>query len=505
MIGDERLNKLLKKHHQIAAIQFLWVANAEIQAHLYELHVSEEGSFEWPELNQLLEQYEHIFAEPKGLPPERFQDHQIILLEGSQPVNLRPYQYRDMQKDVIEKMVKEMLDVAVIRDSNSPYASPIVLVKKKDDKTAFKTHEGHYEFLVMPFSLTNALSTFQSIMNHVFKPHLQRHFIRNYGVIAKPLTDLLKRDDFTWNDVAQASFENLKICLSSAPILALLDLSKEFIIEADASSEGIRAMSIQGGHPIAYISKTLSTKNQRLSVYEREMLAILFAIRKWEHYIQNQHFIIRTDHQSLKYLLEQRITTPSQQAWITKLLQYDYKIRYKKGKENHDQLRRNGKLVVANNPNLQQQRLSLFHDSAVGGHSGVVATVKKLAFVVYWKGLLNPLPIPEGVFVDITMDVIEGLPKSQGHNAILVVIDRLNKYAHFMGLSHLFSVQMAQLFLDNVYKFHGNPAIITTDRDTVFLSNFWQEFFRLQCTSLQYSTTYYPQTEVVNCCLEGYL
>lgn len=64
------------------------------------------------------------------------------------------------------------------------------------------------------------------------------------------------------------------------------------------------------------------------------MLVIIFAIWKWEHHIKNQHFIIRTDHQSLMYLIEKKLTTTSQQAWVAKLMQFDYEIRYKKGKEN---------------------------------------------------------------------------------------------------------------------------------------------------------------------------
>ena len=91
---------------------------------------------------------------------------------------------------------------------------------------------------------------------------------------------------------------------------------------------------MQEGHPIEFISKALSEKYQTLSVYEKEMLAILMAVKKWESYLMNRHFIVKTYHQSLKYLLEQRITTPTRQAWMAKLMQFDYEIRYKQGKEN---------------------------------------------------------------------------------------------------------------------------------------------------------------------------
>lgn len=166
------------------------------------------------------------------------------------------------------------------------------------------------------------------------------------------------------------------------------------------------------------------------------------------------------------------------------------------------QLRRNGKLVVGDNEALRKLIYSQIHNESVGGHSGVQVTVQKLSSLCYWKnmrkmvkqwvrecdvcqrckpdlsaypGLMQPLPIPVRVWSDISMDFVEGLPKSNGKTVILVVVDRLSKYAHFLPLQHPFTAaQVAQVFLDNVYKLHGLPTTIVSDRDKVFLSNFWQ-------------------------------
>jgi transposase InsO family protein len=110
----------------------------------------------------------------------------------------------------------------------------------------------------------------------------------------------------------------------------------------------------------------------------------------------------------------------------------------------------------------------------------------------------------------ISMDFVEGFPKSSGKEVILVVVDRLTKMAHFIALSHPYSVQtVAQAFMDNIFKLHGPPVIIVTDRDRIFTSNMWQAMFKSLNVKLKLSTAYHPQTdgqtERVNQCLESYL
>jgi hypothetical protein len=108
------------------------------------------------------------------------------------------------------------------------------------------------------------------------------------------------------------------------------------------------------------------------------------------------------------------------------------------------------------------------------------------------------------------MDFIEGLPTSNGMNVILVVVDRLTKYAHFLPLSHPYTMhKVATLFLDHIFKLHGLPKVIVSDRDRIFTSKLWQELFSALKVDLHFSSAYHPesdgQTERVNQCLEQYL
>jgi IS30 family transposase len=127
-----------------------------------------------------------------------------------------------------------------------------------------------------------------------------------------------------------------------------------------------------------------------------------------------------------------------------------------------------------------------------------------------YPGLLAPLPIPTMAWTFISMDFIEGLPKSENKDVILVAVDRLTKYAHFIALSHPYTANsVARIFIGNILKLHGPPVAIACDRDRVFTSQFWQNIFKALKISLHYSSAHHPesdgQTERVNQCLKNYL
>jgi hypothetical protein len=161
-----------------------------------------------------------------------------------------------------------------------------------------------------------------------------RKFIAGYGVVATPLTALLKWEAFKWTDEAKEAFKLLKQALMTAPLLQLLDFNKRFIIVCDASGTGFDTVLHQGDGVIAYFSRPVTLHHQKLPAYECELIGLLKAVRHWRPYIWGQPFTVRTDHYSLKFLLDQRLSTIPQHTWVSKLFEYDLTVEYRPGKLN---------------------------------------------------------------------------------------------------------------------------------------------------------------------------
>lgn len=130
------------------------------------------------------------------------------------------------------------------------------------------------------------------------------------------------------------AFTDLKQTMVQAPVLTMSDFSIPFVIETNANGTGMGAVLMQRQRPIAYLSKAIAPKHLDLSTYEKELMVVVYVVQKWRQYLLGHKFIIKTDHQSFKYLLDQRVTSTNHQKSITKLMGIDYEILYKKGKDN---------------------------------------------------------------------------------------------------------------------------------------------------------------------------
>ncbi|KAA3469922.1 polyprotein [Gossypium australe] len=321
-------------------------------------------------------------------------------------------------------------------------------------------------------------------------------------------------------------------------------------MDIDASGCGVGAVL----QPVAFFSKSLGVRHQALSIYENEMLVVLL----------DRHFKIKTDYQSLRFLNDQVAITPFQQRWVAKMLGYDFEVIYRKGINNRvaDGLSRQPQLeqgysVISSLIRVQQsyqaddkvahiiqevQHKSLqhqkyfwdgsflrrkgkihFHESVVGRHSGIHTSRKRLASLVYWKGLtidvkcwvkecivyqkcksekvaspgfLQPLLVPKRAWSVISLNFIEGLPISKGKDSILVVVDHFTNYGHLLALCHPFNArEVAQEYLNHVYKLYGMSDSIISNKDRIFVSGFWQELFKRAGIKLLISTAYHPQTD----------
>ncbi|GJV03650.1 ty3-gypsy retrotransposon protein [Tanacetum coccineum] len=329
-----------------------------------------------------------------------------------------------------------------------------------------------------------------------------------------------------------AAFKELKTNMQQLITLALPNFTKPFDVTTDASGMAIGAVLSQENKPIAFFSKKLCQTMQVLYKPGREntvadalsrvdipsMLAISYPTATWLDDIRT-YFATDPKGQEFAASITADPTVFPNHVFRDGLVFIT------------------GKLFILPISKIRDQLLTEFHSSFIDGHAGINATVKRLSSTFTWLGLkkdvaqfvksctvcqaikhpnhkpyglLQPLPTPSQPWHDISMDFITQLPPSKGKVCIWVIVDRLSKYAHFLPLPPNYTaVTLASLFMHEIYRLHGLPKTIVSDRDPLFLSRFWKELFKLMGTKLLHSSAYHPQTdgqtEVVNRCLEMYL
>ncbi|CAA0833837.1 Uncharacterized mitochondrial protein AtMg00860, partial [Striga hermonthica] len=436
----------------------------------------------------IVREYLEVFPdELPGGPPDRQVEFSIDLIPGADLVSKAPYRMAPKELQELKTQIQELLKLGFVRPSVSPWGAPVPFVKNKDgsmrmcidyrelnrltvknkyplpriedlfdqlrgasifskidlrsgyhqlkikesdvSKTAFRTRYGHYEFVVMPFGLSNAPAVFMDLMNRVFHPYLDRfvivfiddiliysrdeeqheqhlrivletlrrerlyakfskcefwldrvaflghivtskgievdpskieavsnwevsrnasdirsflglagyyrRFIEDFSKIAQPLTQLTRKSTrFVWSPQCEASFQESKTRLTTAPVLTIPDPTLEFTIYSDASKMGLGCVLMQQGKVVAYASRQLKTHERNYPTHDLELAAVVHALKIWKHYLYGGKCEIFTDHKSLKYLFTQKELNMRQRRWLELVKDYDCTISYHPGKAN---------------------------------------------------------------------------------------------------------------------------------------------------------------------------
>ncbi|GJP48052.1 hypothetical protein CLOM_g7291 [Closterium sp. NIES-68] len=390
-----------------------------------------------PDLAELIRRYPEIFPDdlPAGLPPSRPEGHRIELEPGAQPTVQRQFRLSQPELEELQQQLDYLLTKGFIRPSTSPYAAPILFTPKKDggfrmciDYRALNriTIKSRYPIPRADdlldqlrgakfFSKIDLRGGYHQIRVAAEDCH-KTAFRTRYGsyeylVMPFGLTNAPSTFQMTMNGVFRELLDNA--CIRPAQnrphVLARTShLRSQPSIRSRHRRQRHRhrCSSIQdfgdGLQPVAYESRKLQGAEKNYTVHDKEMLAIVHAFKTWRCYLTGADVTVRTDHKSLQYLRAQPNLNPRQIRWLD-----------------------------------------------------------------FLDRLLQPLDPPERPWQHVTMDYVTGLPADpSGNDAILVVVDRLTKMAHFIACQQTITAeQTAQLFIANVIRLHGLPSAIISDRD----------------------------------------
>ncbi|GKB08602.1 putative reverse transcriptase domain-containing protein [Tanacetum coccineum] len=365
-------------------------------------------------------------------------------------------------------------------------------------KTVFRTRYGHYKFQVMPFGLTNASTVFMDLMNRVFNPYLDKFvilFIDDILIYSKnkkeheehltEILELLKKEEF-------------------APILALPEGSKDFIVYCDALIKGLGAVLRQKEKVIAYASRQLKTHEKNYTTHDLELGSVVFALKIWRHYLYETKCTVFTDHKSLQHILDQKELNMRQRCWLELLSDYYCEIRYHPRKAKKDipkeklepradgTLCLNGRSWLPYYGDLRTVIMHEYHKSKYSIHPGSNKMYQDMKKLYWWSNMKADI----ATYVRKCLTCAK-LPKSsQGYDTILVIVDQLTKSAIFIPMRETDPMEkLARMYLKEVVTRHGIPVSIICDRDPRFASNFWRSLQKALSMNLDMSTAYHPQTD----------
>nr|GEU70251.1 putative reverse transcriptase domain-containing protein [Tanacetum cinerariifolium] len=264
------------------------------------------------------------------------------------------------------------------------------------------------------------------------------------------MTKLTQKDVmFDWGDKQEAAFQQIKQKLCSAPILALLEGSKDFVVYCDASIQGLGVVLMQREKVITYASSQLKVHEKIYTTHDLKLKAVVFALKIWRHYLYGTKCIVFTDHKSLQHILDQKELNMRQRGWVQALvmtigldlpkqiLKAQIEARKPENIKNEDV----GGMLIENVKNPEAIRMEKLEPNA----DGTLCLNSRSWLPCYG----NLRIIPEWKWDNITMDFVTKLPKSsQGYDTIWVIVDRLTKSAIFMPIREIDPLdKLARMYL----------------------------------------------------------
>ncbi|GKB84711.1 putative reverse transcriptase domain-containing protein [Tanacetum coccineum] len=297
----------------------------------------------------IVRNFPEVFPEDlPGLPPTQQVEFQIDLIPGAAPIARAPYQLAPSKIKELSDQLKELSDKGFIRPSSSPWGAPFLFVKKIDDlfdqlqrSSVYSKIDLRSDYVIDSQGIHKDPSKIESIKDWA-SPKMPteirqflglagyyRRFIEGFSKIAKPMTKhTQKKVKFVWGDKQEAAFQLLKQKMCSAPILALLEGSEDFIAYCDASIKGLGAVLMQREKVIAYASRQLKIHEKNYTTHDLELRAVVFALKIWRHYLYGTKCMVFTDHKSLQHILNQKELNMRQRRWLDLLSDYNCEIRY---------------------------------------------------------------------------------------------------------------------------------------------------------------------------------
>nr|GEV22669.1 putative reverse transcriptase domain-containing protein [Tanacetum cinerariifolium] len=443
----------------------------------------------------IVREFLKVFLEDlPGLPPARQVEFQIDLVFGAAPVARAPYRLAPakMQESLtvknryplsrIDDLFNQLQVSRVYSKIDLRYGYHQLRVREEDiPKTAFMTRYGHYEFQVMPFRFINAPVVFMDLINRVCKPYLDRFVIvfivdilinsksrKDHEGYLKLIMRLLKKEELYakfskceyW--LPKVQFLGYKLC--SAPVLALPEESKNFVVYCDASHKGLGAVLMQKEKVIAYSSRKLKVDEKKYTTHDFELSVVVFALKMWRHYL----------YELLSYYDCENRYHPRKVNVVADALSRKERTRKEENFINEDMHGVINKLEPRADETLclnNQSRISPFEIATYVSKCLTCAKVK----VEYQKpsGLLVQPKIRQWKWENITMDFLtKFLNTATRQDTIWVIVDRLTKSAHFLPMKE--DVTLEKLTRHYLKEKSLNKAL---------------------GTRLDMRTTYHPQTD----------